>query len=464
MTAISRGISSSLPRVGRGVIAFGAFGQDRAAELDELAAGLTTDGVNYGPIEATLEREQGDNVWITLSIREGKNREVRRIMEHLGLSVNRLIRVSFGPFMLGDIEPGQIEEVKTSVLKDQLGPRLARQLGVSGSLCGKRGDFRRHARSRPICAGNPRPGKGNIIRKARSPPLNASTYVNGEGKETPKIESYSRRVRNPARGAKKIAVDKIGGTAVIAASCTAPKKSDLKPGAATASNLNGRSSTDQPPKMGIAHQSKTSGLEAGIKRCGPMTAAKAALANGPPAKEGAVSTALERKTTGQRTGKPHHTKEGYRGRQAPAPGLDDDGQRNYRVSQPAGIKRCEQAPAGEAASAIELWAKDSAVSLVLTRLTPHPPEAKNRITQEKEIERPPRLAQVRAMTCSAAIRPEAAVTKAALWARAEAHSTPRITKAFLKRRQGHLVRIVGGKFRRPLPRCRPWVFNSPHIR
>ena len=107
-----------------------AFGQIEQSKLDELAGGLRTGGVNYGPIEAKLEREQGDNVWITLLIREGKNREVRRIMEHLGLTVNRLIRVSFGPFILGDLEPGQIEEVKTSVLKDQLGPRLTRQLGV----------------------------------------------------------------------------------------------------------------------------------------------------------------------------------------------------------------------------------------------------------------------------------------------------------------------------------------------
>ena len=107
-----------------------AFGQVEQSKLNELAGGLKTGGVNYGPIEATLEREQGDNVWITLLIREGKNREVRRIMEHLGLTVNRLIRISFGPFVLGDLEPGQIEEVKTSVLKDQLGPRLTRQLGV----------------------------------------------------------------------------------------------------------------------------------------------------------------------------------------------------------------------------------------------------------------------------------------------------------------------------------------------
>jgi 23S rRNA pseudouridine2605 synthase len=107
-----------------------AFGEVSETQLRDLAGGLTVSGMTYGPIEASLEREQGGNVWISVSIREGKNREVRRIMEHLGLTVNRLIRVSFGPFMLGDLETGQIEEVKTAVLKDQLGPRLSRQLGV----------------------------------------------------------------------------------------------------------------------------------------------------------------------------------------------------------------------------------------------------------------------------------------------------------------------------------------------
>ena len=107
-----------------------AYGQVSEEQLKELADGTTIDKMNYGPVEATLEREQGDNVWIAISIREGKNREVRRIMEHLGLTVNRLIRVSFGPFMLGELETGQIEEVRVAVLKDQLGPRLTRQLGV----------------------------------------------------------------------------------------------------------------------------------------------------------------------------------------------------------------------------------------------------------------------------------------------------------------------------------------------
>src|SRR3712207_9030143 len=86
--------------------------------------------MEYGPVEATLDRVQGDNVWLTLGLREGKNREVKRILEHLGLQVNRLIRLSFGPFQLGDIEPGLVEEVRTRVLKDQLGQTLAQEAGV----------------------------------------------------------------------------------------------------------------------------------------------------------------------------------------------------------------------------------------------------------------------------------------------------------------------------------------------
>src|SRR5579883_1047743 len=107
-----------------------AFGHIDQAKLDELRGGVTVGKVDYGPVDARLEREQGGNVWILLAIREGKNREVRRVMEHLGLTVNRLIRVSFGPFMLGELEPGQIEEVKTRVLRDQLGPQLSRKFGV----------------------------------------------------------------------------------------------------------------------------------------------------------------------------------------------------------------------------------------------------------------------------------------------------------------------------------------------
>jgi len=107
-----------------------AHGKVTQAQLDELRDGVTVDGVNYGPIEATLDREQASNVWITFAIREGKNREVRNVLRHLGLHVARLIRVSFGPFQLGEIEDGGIAEVPTRVLRDQLGEKLARVAGA----------------------------------------------------------------------------------------------------------------------------------------------------------------------------------------------------------------------------------------------------------------------------------------------------------------------------------------------
>ncbi len=107
-----------------------AFGDVDQAMLDGLRKGVTIDGMEYGPVEATIDRAQGDNVWLTLGLREGKNREVKRILEHLGLSVNRLIRLSFGPFQLGELEVGLVEEIRTRVLKDQLGNTLAEQAGV----------------------------------------------------------------------------------------------------------------------------------------------------------------------------------------------------------------------------------------------------------------------------------------------------------------------------------------------
>jgi 23S rRNA pseudouridine2605 synthase len=92
-----------------------------AAQLVALDKGVTIDGVAYGPIRAQLERQQGSNAWIALSLREGKNREVRRVMEYLGYSVTRLIRLSYGPFQLGHLARSAIEEVPKKVLEEQLG-------------------------------------------------------------------------------------------------------------------------------------------------------------------------------------------------------------------------------------------------------------------------------------------------------------------------------------------------------
>jgi len=107
-----------------------AHGEVTQAQLDELKKGVEVDGVKYGSIDATLERDQGANVWLVFAIREGKNREVRNVMAHLGLEVNRLIRVSYGPFQLGELVEGQVEEVKTRVLREQLGEKIATLAGA----------------------------------------------------------------------------------------------------------------------------------------------------------------------------------------------------------------------------------------------------------------------------------------------------------------------------------------------
>ncbi|WP_282607505.1 pseudouridine synthase [Pelagibius sp. Alg239-R121] len=91
------------------------------AQMKALEKGITVEGVNYGPIQARLEHQAASNAWIAMTLREGKNREIRRICEHLGLVVNRLIRVSYGPFPLGDLEPGKIEAIPARILRDQLG-------------------------------------------------------------------------------------------------------------------------------------------------------------------------------------------------------------------------------------------------------------------------------------------------------------------------------------------------------
>lgn len=108
-----------------------AKGRVTPADLEKLKNGVEIDGVRYGPVEAVVDSVQGANMWLTIGIREGKNREVRKILGHLDLIVNRLIRVSFGPFQLLDLAPGAVELVKRKTLVDQLGPRVARDLGLS---------------------------------------------------------------------------------------------------------------------------------------------------------------------------------------------------------------------------------------------------------------------------------------------------------------------------------------------
>ncbi len=98
-----------------------ALGRVRPQALERLKHGVTIGGVRYGPVEARLDRQSGANAWLTVSLREGKHREVRRVLEHLGLRVNRLIRVAYGPFQLGGLAPGAVAEVPRRRLAEQLG-------------------------------------------------------------------------------------------------------------------------------------------------------------------------------------------------------------------------------------------------------------------------------------------------------------------------------------------------------
>jgi 23S rRNA pseudouridine2605 synthase len=104
-----------------------ANGRTDQPRLNSLKKGVRIEGVSYGPIEATLDSEKGANQWLTVGIREGKNREVRKVLESIGLKVNRLIRVAFGPFELGELKEGAVAEVPTSDLRAQIGGELEKQ-------------------------------------------------------------------------------------------------------------------------------------------------------------------------------------------------------------------------------------------------------------------------------------------------------------------------------------------------
>jgi 23S rRNA pseudouridine2605 synthase len=135
--------------------------------LEALSHGVTIDGMVYGAVEAAIDRVQGSNVWLTLGLREGKNREVKRVLEHLGLTVSRLIRVSYGPFQLGDLQPREVREVRGRVLRDQLGDRLARAAGA---------DFKTPARQAERDRDKPRAARPAPEKEPRKPRRNAHAH------------------------------------------------------------------------------------------------------------------------------------------------------------------------------------------------------------------------------------------------------------------------------------------------
>lgn len=105
-------------------------GRVKQEDLDPLQDGIAVEGILYGSIEAKIEHEQGSNAWLSVALREGKNREIKKVLGHLGLDVTRLIRVSFGPFQLGDLPTGTVREIRSRMLRDQLGDRLIEEAGA----------------------------------------------------------------------------------------------------------------------------------------------------------------------------------------------------------------------------------------------------------------------------------------------------------------------------------------------
>jgi 23S rRNA pseudouridine2605 synthase len=155
-------------------------GKVDAEALAGLKDGMAVNGVFYGGIEAALDREQGSNAWLTIGLREGKNREVKNILGALGLDVTRLIRISYGPFQLGELEEGTVQELKGRTLRDQLGERLIEEAGANFEaaiatpfsnkpVAGERGDVSpRPERPRIVRDGiQGRIGEGGLIKQRR---------------------------------------------------------------------------------------------------------------------------------------------------------------------------------------------------------------------------------------------------------------------------------------------------------
>lgn len=223
-----------------------ARGRVTQERLDKLKAGVTVEGVRYGPIEATLDKAkegpQGANLWITVTLAEGKNREVRRVLESIGLKVNRLIRLSYGPFALGTLAVGQIEEVGPRVIREQ----LADHIDPASMPKGDRPQFKAPAAA-PAFRRQPGPPEvehADLRREDRavrySPPGRRQGGSHGRAGYADAAPPRSGEARKPGQP-----YDKRPGRAA-APTAEAPKKKDYKPGWAKPKPK----AASHPPKAG----------------------------------------------------------------------------------------------------------------------------------------------------------------------------------------------------------------------
>ena len=183
--------------------AFGRVGQEK---LDRLKSGITVEGVAYGPIEARIEHGgEGSNMWVGLGLAEGKNREVRKVLEALGLKVNRLIRVAYGPLELGDLQPGEVEEVPSRQLRQMI------QSGFTGEPPPSPPRADSSARG---AASRPKATSTSLAKPKRRPSPGASSRAGGdEGKGPPMAykPGWAKPKRRPKPGPGKSSTPRRSG-------------------------------------------------------------------------------------------------------------------------------------------------------------------------------------------------------------------------------------------------------------
>ncbi|ANC91858.1 pseudouridine synthase [Azospirillum humicireducens] len=170
------------------------FGEVDEKQLAALEKGPTIEGVKYGPIEAVLDRIQGRNAWLTVSLKEGKNREIRKVMESLGLQVNRLIRVAYGPFQLGKLEEGAVEEVPKRVVREQIAPFFGTPEGAEPAESGTK----QRAKARADAAVKSAPAKSAPGKTAPGKTVAAKA----DAKAAPKRAPRSATKRHEAEAAR----------------------------------------------------------------------------------------------------------------------------------------------------------------------------------------------------------------------------------------------------------------------
>jgi 23S rRNA pseudouridine2605 synthase len=214
-------------------------GNPTDVDLEPLRRGITVEGERFQPMIVTLDRHQGANAWVTVGLREGKNREIRRAMTAINMVVNRLIRVSYGPFRLGDLEPGQVEEVRQKVLRDQLGgemrdePEEERPRRPAPRKAEDDGPRRPTDGNQRTVKGEP--GARPVVKRSTAKPYSAKPFGDGEKAERP---AYGAAGQKPASGrssvgeeARKFKAKNAKGAAAKPASAAARKPIGPRPAA-----------------------------------------------------------------------------------------------------------------------------------------------------------------------------------------------------------------------------------------